>query len=329
MSIQPVIDSLIKIFTTILDFIPRLVNGLIILAVGYLISALVRWIIRFVLKRVRLDQLAERTGINVAMRGLGVRAPLSDIIAQIVFFFLLLSFATSAVSLMGLTAVADLLRNLLIFIPKAISAAIMLIFGSMLARFLGGTVTAVAENVNISYNKALGKIIEFAVIAFVIVLAVSTLGIDTTVLTTSLTIIVAAAGLAIALTFSLGSREAARNVISGFYVRQNFQPGQRITLDNYSGTVRSTSGAYTVLNVTDDSGANSTLSLPNTMLIQNAVKGQEETSTTQNNQADTPNTPNTPDTPDTPNTPNTPNTPASSDSITSTDDTDTPENPAQ
>ncbi|HAG97652.1 MAG TPA: hypothetical protein DCL75_02005, partial [Ktedonobacter sp.] len=96
----------------------------------------------------------------------------------------------------------------------------------MLARFLGNTIAAVAANVNITY----GKIIEFAIVAFVVVLAVSTLGVDTTILTTSLTIIIASAGLAIALTFAFGSRESARNVIAGFYVRQNFQPGQRLTL---------------------------------------------------------------------------------------------------
>ena len=204
MSFEPVINALIKILTDILDFIPRLVNGLIILIVGYLISALVRWIIRFILRRIQLEQLAERAGINNAMRGLGVRASLPEIIAQIVFFFLLLSFATSAVSLMGLTAVADLLQNVLHFIPKAISAAIMVIFGSMLARFLGGTIIAVADNVNITYGNALGKIIEYAIVAFVVVLAISTLGVDTTILTTSLTIIVASAGLAIAPHLCLG-----------------------------------------------------------------------------------------------------------------------------
>nr|HET6902446.1 hypothetical protein [Ktedonobacteraceae bacterium] len=275
MSFVPVINALIKIITDILDFIPRLVNGLIILIIGYLISALVRWIIRFILRRVHLEQLAERAGINNAMRGLGVRAPLPEIIAQIVFFFLLLSFATSAVSLMGLTAVADLLQNVLHFIPQAISAAILVIFGSMLARFLGGTIAAVANNVNISYGNALGKIIEYAIVAFVIVLAISTLGVDTTILTTSLTIIVASAGLAIALTFALGAHEAARNVIAGYYVRQNFQPGEQLTWGKHSGRVRSTVGAYTVLEVTSEAGAESTVSLPNSFLLQNVVMSAE------------------------------------------------------
>ena len=277
MSFQPVINALIKILTDIINFIPLFVNGLIILIVGYLISALVRWILRTVFRHIRFNQLADRAGITNALSGLGVRVPLSEVIAQIVFFFLLLSFATSAVGLMGLAAVADLLQNVLRFIPKAISAAIIIIFGSMLARFLGNTITTVAGNINITYNRALGKIIEYALLAFVIVLAVSTLGIDTAVLTTSLTIIIASTGLAIALTFAFGAREAARNVIAGHYVRQNFQPGQQLTLGDYSGKVRSTLGTYTVLEATGDE--KSTISLPNSFLLQNAVMGQEEAPT--------------------------------------------------
>ena len=280
MSFVPVFNALMKIFTDILDFIPRLVNGLIILIIGYLISALVRWIIRFVLRRVRLQQLADRVGITNTLQGLGVRAPLPEIIAQIVFFFLLLSFATSAVTLMGLASVAELLQNILHFIPQAISAAILIIFGSMLARFLGNTIATVAENVNITYGNALGKIIEYAIVAFVVVLAISTLGIDTAVLTTSLTIIVASAGLALALTFAWGARDAARNVIAGHYVRQNFRTGERLTLGEHSGRVRSTAGAYTVLEVTSESSGERTISLPNSFLLQNAVTSEEGASET-------------------------------------------------
>jgi small-conductance mechanosensitive channel len=275
MNFQPVIDSLTKIVTDILTFIPHFVNGLIILIVGYLISAGIRWLVRFILQRVHLQELADRAGIINAMRRLGIRASLPEIIAQILFFFLFLSFATAAVRLMELLAVADLLESLLLFIPKAISAAILILFGSMLARFLGNTLTAVADSVNITYSTALGRIVEYAIVAFVVVLAISTLGVDTTILTSSLTIIIASIGLAIALTFGLGSRESARNVIAGFYVRQNFHPGQQVTLGEYSGTVRSIAGAYTVLDTVNENGEQGTVSLPNLMLMQHAVRAKD------------------------------------------------------
>ncbi|MBA2394384.1 MAG: mechanosensitive ion channel [Ktedonobacteraceae bacterium] len=276
MTFQPVLLALTQTITAILNFIPHLINGLIIFILGYIISALVRWIMRFIFRRIRLEQIFQRVGIDRVLQGLGVRIAVSDILVQIVFFFLILSFSTSAVQLMGLTAVATLLQNVLSFIPQAISAGLIIIFGSMIARFLGGTITSVAQSVNISYSNALGKIIEYAIVAFVMVLAISTLGVNTTILTTSLTIIIAAAGLAIALTFAFGSRDAARHVIAGFYVRQNFVPGQRVQLGDQSGTIRGTAGAYTVLDTVNTTGQRATISLPNALLLQSGVLSQAE-----------------------------------------------------
>lgn len=287
MSFQPVLDSLTKILTDILDFIPRLINGLIILLVGYLVCLLVRAILRLVLRGIRLDQLAERTGISSVIRGLGVKIPISQVLVQIVFFFLILSFATSSVRLMGLDAVAELLENVLRFVPRAISAALLLIFGTMLARFLGNTIAAISENVNIGYGRALGKVLEYAIVVFSAVLAISTLGVDTTILSNSLTIIVAAAGLAIALTFGLGSRNSARNVIAGHYVRQNFQLGQRLTFGNNIGIVQSTSGAYTTLTLldTNNNPTRQRITVPNALLLQNSVLVEDAPPASENQQA--------------------------------------------
>ncbi|HET9919189.1 MAG TPA: hypothetical protein VFQ30_05065 [Ktedonobacteraceae bacterium] len=291
MNFQPVLDSLYRIYTDLINFIPRFINGLIILIIGYLICVIIRWILRFIFRQIRLEQLTERAGINNALRSLGIRAPLPEILVQIVFFFLILSFAIEAVRLMGLTAVATLLQSVLTFIPRAISAALLLIFGSMLGRFLGDTIAALAENVNITYGKALGKIIEYAIVAFVVVLAISTLGVDTTILTTSFTIIVAAAGLAIALTFAFGSRESARNVIAGYYVRQNFQTGQTLSVDTYTGRLVSISGAYTTLEIVDEAGERSTVSLPNMFLLKHAVAGRENPPAATNDQSNAPTAP--------------------------------------
>lgn len=124
MDFQVVIDSLTRIVLDIINFIPNLINGLIILLVGYLIARLVRWLIANVLERVRFDPLVERTGITGSLRGLGVQPPLSQIVAQTIFTLLLLSFLITTTRLMGLEAVARLLEQLLLFLPNAIAALI-------------------------------------------------------------------------------------------------------------------------------------------------------------------------------------------------------------
>ena len=82
MDFHVVIDALTKVLTDIIDFIPRLINGLIILIIGYLISWLVRGLLRVVLRTAKFDPLVERTGITGTLRGLGVRTPLSQLVAS-------------------------------------------------------------------------------------------------------------------------------------------------------------------------------------------------------------------------------------------------------
>ncbi len=101
MSFHPLIQSLQNILTSLIQFIPHFVNGLIILIVGYLVSWLIRWILRFVFRSMRLEQLLDRMGITRVLQSLGIHVALTEIIAQIVFYFLLLSFAIQAVNLNG------------------------------------------------------------------------------------------------------------------------------------------------------------------------------------------------------------------------------------
>lgn len=272
MDFQPVIDSLGRIITDIADFIPRLVNGLIIVVIGFLIAWLVRFVVRFIFHRIGLDALAEKAGINRVLQQLRIKVSLSKVIARLIYYYLLLSFATEASKLIQFTSIAELLTNILHFIPQAVVATIIIILGSLLARFLGETIAAVAGSVNITYSKGLGKIIEYAVVAFVIILALSTLGIDISILTSSMTIIVASAGLAIALTFAFGARETARNIIAGYSVQQRIGQGQQITMGDYSGVVRSTSGAYTVVEVRNEAGPSQEVAIPNSMLLQSVVQ---------------------------------------------------------
>ena len=272
MNFQPVVDSLSKIITNIADFIPLLVNALIVLIVGYLISRLARAIVSWILRRVEFDDRAEKSGVSRIVKDLRVSVSLSRLFAQLVFYFLLLSFATEAMRILHFDSVVELLNNILRFVPRVLSAAIILILGSLLARFLGTTLATIANDVSITYSQTLGKILEYAIIAFTVVLAVSTLGLDTTILTTSLTIIIASAGLAVALTFGLGSRESARNIIAGYSVQQRLQVGQQVNFEDYDGTVSATSGAFTTLQVKRDDGGEDEVVLPNTLLLQKVIR---------------------------------------------------------
>src|SRR5579875_1462754 len=103
MSLQSVIDTFSKTLLAIAAFVPLVIDSILVLIGGYLISRLVRWVVRFLLRRLGLQQFSERTGISNALRILGIRMPLPDLLAQITFYFLFLSFVTAALRLMDFT----------------------------------------------------------------------------------------------------------------------------------------------------------------------------------------------------------------------------------
>ncbi|NTW03027.1 MAG: hypothetical protein HGA19_17390, partial [Oscillochloris sp.] len=100
MNFQIVIDSLYQIIVDILEFVPSLINGFIILLAGYLIAMFLRWLLRSLLQKIGFDALIERAGITGSLRGLGMTTPISAILAQTIFIFLLLSFMITATRLM-------------------------------------------------------------------------------------------------------------------------------------------------------------------------------------------------------------------------------------
>src|SRR5690348_569825 len=170
MDFHVVIDALTKVLTDIIDFIPRLINGLIILVIGYLIAWLVRGLLGFVLRHAQFDPLVERTGITGTLRGLGVRTPLSQIVVQTVFVLLLLSFLITSTRLMGLEAVARVLEQVLTFLPNLIAALVVFLLGGIVAKFVGDLITRVGTEANLVYAGRVGRLVQYLISLFVVVI---------------------------------------------------------------------------------------------------------------------------------------------------------------
>lgn len=268
MDFQVVIDSLVSILVGIVNFIPNLINGIIILLVGYAVAGIVRWVLLVSLRRLNFDPLTERIGVAGALRGVGVKTPGSQLLAQLIFAFLLLSFFITATRIMGLEAVARLLEQLLIFLPDMLAAGIIFVLGGMAAQFVGNLVSAFGATSGVAGAKRLGQFVQYLISLFVLVLALSQLGVDTSILVTAITIGIAAIGLAFGLAFGLGARDIVHHVLAGYYVRQRFAIGSPVVLAEGSGTISSVGGLNTVVTLT----SGDSLIIPNRTLVEMQVR---------------------------------------------------------
>lgn len=278
MDLQLVFDELFTVIRELLAFLPRLINGVLILVVGIVLAIVVRWLLRLVLSRLGFDTLMDEIGLTGVLRNIGVRAPVSRIVAQAAFLLLVLSFLATATRLMGLVAVAVVVEQLLNYLPQVLAALVVFGVGSLAASFIGDVVSTIATSEGLAYGRRLGRLVQYIVSGFVAVLALSTLGIQTAILITSITIMLAAFGLALGLSLGLGGRHVLYQIFTGYYARQRFPIGQRISVQEVEGEVTTVGSVNTVVTT-----AEGTAVIPNSVLFESVVRTQG-----QSNQAEPP-----------------------------------------
>jgi small-conductance mechanosensitive channel len=267
MDLQLVIDALLRIVRDIVSYIPHAANGLLVLLLGYLIARFVRWLLRGVLRRLGFDQLTEQTGVVTGLRRLGIRLSPSALIAQIAFAFLLLTFMITAARLLQLEPVAALLEQLIAFLPNLVAALIVFLLGSNIARIAGLFVAGAAAGAGLTYARPLGRLVEYLLGLFVVILALGVLGIDVGLLVTAIILVIAAFGLALGLGLGLGARTIIYQILAGYYVRKRFRLGQTIRIGDVRGEL---SGVGSVSSVVDT--GDGALVMPNATLIEHGVR---------------------------------------------------------
>ena len=207
------VASLTSFWTQLASFVPQLLAALVVLFVGWLVANLVRTGVMKLLDVLHFDKLAEKTGIEAFLKQGNLDLSLSRIIAKLVYWIIILIVIVTVANSLGLHLVADLFNKIVLYIPNIIVAILVLVFGTLVARFINRMVFAYLNNIGVQGALTISTLSEYAVIIFVVFVALEQLAIGTTLLTAAFQIGFGAVGLALALAFGLGGREWAAGVI--------------------------------------------------------------------------------------------------------------------
>lgn len=123
------------------------------------------------------------------------------------------------------------------YLPKALSAGIVVIVGNILATIAS---TAVAQAVARSGAKAartIPSVVKAAIVGFTVILAASQLGIDTTTINIAVAALLFSLGLAMAMLVGFGGRTVSSEIAAGRALRRLLEPGDEIVMSDYSGMV--------------------------------------------------------------------------------------------
>ncbi len=208
-------QSLQSIWFGIISYLPAIIFALVIFVIGWVLAHLVGKSIKHLIDLTKVDSLLEKTGIQEPFRRAGFHFSLGRVVGSIVKWFLIIVFLVAVFDILGLSQINAFLQQIVFgFLPSVIVAALVILLASVVARAAGRVVTGSAKAAGIHSANFVGSVASWSIWIFALLIALSQLGIATTLIQTIFIAILAMFALAGGLSFGLGGRDHASRVLA-------------------------------------------------------------------------------------------------------------------
>jgi small-conductance mechanosensitive channel len=246
-------------------FIPRLGGALALLLIGLLLTRLIARLLLRAMQAAGVDRLADRAGVTRVLETSGLGASLASVIARAIRIFLAIVVIFAALSLLGLQFLSASLNQAILALPRVFIAATLVLAGAVVA----GAARQRADRLTyqLDFPVPVGQIVQIAVLAVFGIIAAAEIGISTLVLLVLIGVLVAAIAGTFTLAFGLGSRDVARALSAGRYLRHDYRVGQEIAFGDVRGRITRIHSTSTIL----DAGEGRSIRVPNHLLIDTIV----------------------------------------------------------
>lgn len=198
-------------------FMPRLLIAALVVLGGWLLAKLAHAAVTRILRAMNFNVLTERSGLDGFLKQGGVPHDTTAIVGLLVYWLVILSALLIAFNGLGLTYITDLLGRVVWFVPNVFVAILVLAFGSYFARFVGDTVATYCHNIELQDAAFLGKLAQYAIMVFVVLIALDQIQVGGDMLRESFLVILAGIVFAFALAFGLGGKDWAAQRIARWW----------------------------------------------------------------------------------------------------------------
>lgn len=223
LNITAISDPATRMLSDILETIPKVIGAALIIFIGYLIG---RWVMTLTeegLKSIGFDgiiaSIADAEPIRVGREKMDLtpgvdtinfaKFPPSRMIGLAVLIGIVLFAAVEAANLLGFTAMAETLRNVVGGAGNLLLGAIIIAFGVLLANILA----AATQRSDKPSSEIMSVLVRWGVIALATAMGLTQMNVGVQIITLAFGLILGAVAVAVAIAFGVGGRDAAKRML--------------------------------------------------------------------------------------------------------------------
>lgn len=211
-TVNAVSDPLVAYWNSFVDFMPQLVGALIVLVVGLIAATIIASIVSKL-----LDLAESNRQVTRFLDRWNIKLKLATFVSRFVWWAVFLIFISAAVEIINVPVLTSAINSLVAYLPSILAATVVAVVTLIGAHVVRGLVRSGLEGIGVAQSKALSTAAYVVLLVFGLTAAVAQLGVDTTLLTANITVVLGGVVLALALAFGLGGREVAGKLVNNFY----------------------------------------------------------------------------------------------------------------
>lgn len=197
----------------VVEFVPKLVIGLIVFIIGWLIASGIGRLVAAVLEKIGFDRIFQRSGWKSALDKAEIRVRPSEFIGAIIKWVIVIVVLLIFVEILGFNEFAIVLRDVINWLPNLVIAAAIFVVAVIIADILEKVINASVRGMGVRYAEFLGAAVRWAIYVFATFAILIQLGVAPSIINTLIMGIVGMFALAFGLAFGLGGRDAAADLI--------------------------------------------------------------------------------------------------------------------
>ncbi len=208
------IDAMENLWQSFLLYIPNLILGILILIFGWFLATGLEKLTTQVLKKMKFDDLFDKEEWKEAMEKAKIKINASKFIGSIVKWIVSIIVLWLAVGIFGLVYFAEFMGDIIRYIPNVIVASLIFVVAVILADLLSKIVVVAMEKAKFHHTSMAGEIVKWSIWIFAIFAILIELGIARELLSILFSGIVALIVIAGGLSFGLGGKDMATEILS-------------------------------------------------------------------------------------------------------------------
>ena len=230
-------ENLQTFLNGIVSVLPRLIGGFLFIILGFIIARIIANLIKNLFKKLKIDRLGERLNDIEIIAKSSVDIKISQVISKIIYYFILLVFIVAATDIIGMPAISNLFNEILNWIPNLLVALVILVLGLLFSEIIRKAVLTACESLSIPSARLISLMAFYFLFINIIISALSQAKVDTSFISSNLSILIGAGAFAFAIGYGLASKDVIANFLASYYTKGKFQIGDHIRVDGTQGTI--------------------------------------------------------------------------------------------